>query len=75
MRSARKNSSDIEPPSLEGVYVTNGKSLFCVVAHTAHGIRLEDCYSNLQTYYDIGDFASLGLRRVGYRRGNAPKAA
>lgn len=69
MPTARKNSSR----NLEGAYLTNEHSLWLVVTHTETGLRLEDCYTNLQTFYTHEEAAPLKLRYVCHRGTNTPK--
>ena len=59
---------------LEGCYLSDGVGLWLCVAHTTSGLRLENCYTNLQDFFTF-DQVPEGLRYVCDRRTDAPKAA
>ncbi len=71
MKPSTKNGKDDAMPNLpkesstlDGSYLTDGDDLYYVVAHTERGIRLENCHTNMQTYFTHGEFIDLKLRKV-----------
>lgn len=68
-------SSTVETAPLTGWYLSDGTELWWVVNHTAEGIRLENCYTNMQTYFTYPEFVKMGLKKVAKRGPEVKDAA
>lgn len=64
MQQIAQDESSLTPSHLVGVYLTDGTDLFYVKTHTMHGFRLENCLTNMETYYSFAEFQQLGVLKA-----------